>query len=324
MKTKIALLGTGEWWGWHHARVLTEHPDVDFCAIVGRDPERTKQRAAEFNVTPYTDIAQMLETEQPDMVAVCLGNKQHYEPTLQLIKAGVPLFVEKPLVFDLTEADHLLEEADKRSLFFALNFNHRWALPVQKAAEAIAQQKLGNLVFATWRFGGEGPECHEWENLIETQCHGFDMLEHLCGPIDSIAMQVSDASNKGFSTYAIALHFKNHAVGSMTGSYDTSYAYPSTHHLELNGTKGRIVIEDTVKRYSFQEAGNETAEVWQAGYFNDKDRMFHHAFDKHFADMLSAFRAGEQPPVHARDGRRALALAKAAIESFEKGAIVKV
>ena len=84
------------------------------------------------------------------------------------------------------------------------------------------------------------------------------------------------------------------------------------------------MIEDTVKKYSFQEAGNETAEVWQAGYFNDKDRMFHYAFDKHFADMLTAFRAGAKPPVDARAGRRALELAKAAIESFEKGVIVKV
>ena len=217
MKTKIALMGTGEWWGWHHARVLAEHPDVDFCAIAGRDPEKTQKRAAEFGVTAYTDLAEMLEKEKPDLVNVCLGNKQHYEPTLKLIKAGVPLFIEKPLVFDLAEADHLIGEAEKRNLFVALNFNHRWALPVQKAAEAIKQQKLGDLVFATWRFGGEGPECYEWENLIETQCHAFDMLEHLCGPIDSIAMQASDASNKGFSSYAIALHFKKSCGGQPHG-----------------------------------------------------------------------------------------------------------
>jgi hypothetical protein len=38
--------------------------------------------------------------------------------------------------------------------------------------------------------------------------------------------------------------------------------------------------------------------------------------------MLAAFRAGEQPPVHARAGRRALALALAIIRSFETGARV--
>lgn len=324
MKTKIALVGTGEWWGWHHARILSGHPNVEFCAIAGRNHERTKARADEFKVHSYTDVKKMMETEKPDLICVCLGNKDHYLPTLEIIRAGIPLFVEKPLVFDTKEADSLIDEAAKKGLFFALNFNHRWALPVEKAYAAIQAGRLGDIVYATWRFGGEGPSCHEFENLIETQCHGFDMLEHLCGPIDSVAMQASDVSGKGYSSYAIALHFTKGAVGSLTGSYDTSYAYPSTHYLEINGIKGRVIIEDTVKRYSFQQAGNETAEVWQAGYFNDKDRMFHHAFDKHFEDMLNAFRAGEEPPVHARMGRRALRIAAAAIESFEKGAIVKI
>lgn len=324
MKTKIALVGTGAWWGWHHARILSEHPDIDFCALVGRTPDKLHARAEEFQVNAYTTIKDMLAQEKPDLVSVCLGNKDHYQPTLELIKADIPVFVEKPLVFDMQEADHLIEEAEKRNLFFALNFNHRWALPVQKSYQAIQQGRLGILIYATWRFGGEGPQCHQWENLIETQCHGFDMLEHLCGPIDSVAMQASNASNKGFSSYTLSLRFKNAAVGSMTGSYDTSYAFPNTHLLEINGMKGRIMVEDTVKKYSFQETGNETAEVWQAGYFNDKDRMFHHAFDKHFEDMIKAFRSGQEPPVHARMGRRALRLAKAAIESFEKGLIVKV
>ena len=60
-------------------------------------------------------------------------------------------------------------------------------------------------------------------------------------------------------------------------------------------------------------------EVWQAGYFNDRDRDFHRAFDRHMDAILEAFRQGKEPPVHARAGRRALALAYAAIESFESG-----
>ena len=52
------------------------------------------------------------------------------------------------------------------------------------ARAAIASGDLGDVVFATWRFGGEaGTSAHPHANLIETQCHGFDMLEHLCGPI---------------------------------------------------------------------------------------------------------------------------------------------
>jgi len=303
---------------------LSQHPEVDFCAIVGRTLEKTRTRAAEYGVPYYLDIQEMLDNEQPDLVSLSLPNQGHYAATMAVIEAGYPLLVEKPLVFDLDEADRLLTAAANRNLFFAINFNHRYARPVELAYEAIQAGRLGDLVFATWRFGGSGGDCHDHNNLIETQCHGFDMLEHLCGPIDSIMAQMTDRSGKGYSTLVLALHFANGAVGSLVGSYDSSYAYADTHHVEINGTAGRILIHDTVRQYSFQAASSESAEVWQAGYFNDRDREFHRTFDKHFSAILTAFQAGDPPPIHAAAGRRALVLARTAIESFETGKRVAI
>jgi predicted dehydrogenase len=179
-------------------------------------------------------------------------------------------------------------------------------------------------VFATRRFGGEGTSDHPNANLVETQCHGFDLLEYLCGPIDSIMAEMTDQTGKGYSTLVLALRFRNGAVGSLVGTYDSSYAYPGTHLLEINGTRGRALIEDTVRRYSYQPSGSETAEVWQAGYFNDRDRAFHQTFDRYMDAHLTAFKQGQEPPVHARAGHRALLLAQAAIESFETGRRVAI
>ena len=320
-RLNIALIGTGGW-GRQHARILAGRPDVDFCGVLGRDPARTAARAAEFATRPYTDLGAMLDAQNPDLAFVCLPNQAHFDVTLQLIRAGVPLLVEKPLVFDLAEADSLLNEAAARNLFFAINFNHRYAKPVQLAHEAIRAGRLGNITFATWRFGGEGKGDHPHANLIETQCHGFDLLEHLCGPVASVMAEMTDATGKGFSTMSVALKFAGGAVGNLLGSYDSSYAYPGTHRVEVNGTAGRVVIEDTVRRYSFHAAGCETGEMWEAGYFNDRDRSFERTFDAHVGAVLTAFRAGEEPPIHARAGRRALALAHACIASFEQGARV--
>ena len=130
---------------------------------------------------------------------------------------------------------------------------------------------------------------------------------------------MTDKTGKGFATLALALGFRNGAVGSLVGSYDSSYAYPDTHRVEVNGLAGRVVIEDTVRRYSFHSAGCETGEVWQAGYFNDQDREFHRTFDRSMDALLAAFQAGQPPPVGAEAGRRALQLAHAAIESHETG-----
>ncbi len=320
---KIALVGTGGW-GRQHARIFAQRPDVEFCAVLGRNRERAEARAAEYGVRAYTDIAEMLDREKPDLVSLSLPNQGHFAPTLQVIKAGFPLLVEKPLVFDLAEADTLLDEARKRDLFFAINFNHRYAKPVQMAHEAIRSGRLGELMFATWRFGGEGGSDHPHANLIETQCHGFDMLEHLCGPIEAMSAEMTDKTGGGFTTLVLALKFQNKAVGSLVGSYDTSYAYPDTHRVEISGLTGRLVIEDTVRRYTFHPAGSETGEIWQAGYFNDLDREFHRTFDRYIDALLEAFRAGQPPPVPAQAGRRALRLASAAIESCETGRRVSV
>src|SRR5512141_2385177 len=166
-RVKVALVGAGNW-GWQHARIFAADPRVDFCAIAGRRLERTQSRAEEVGVRFHFDVDEMLAKEQPDIVSLSLPNQEHYEATLQVIQAGFPLLVEKPLVFDLQQADTLLREAEKRGLFFAINFNHRYAKPVQLASDAIQNGKLGELVFATWRFGGEGPKGHPHANLIET------------------------------------------------------------------------------------------------------------------------------------------------------------
>jgi myo-inositol 2-dehydrogenase/D-chiro-inositol 1-dehydrogenase len=320
---KVALIGAGGW-GCQHARVFSERSDVDFCAVVGRTTEKTQARAAKFGTRAYTDIGEMLDVERPDLVSLSLPNQGHFDATLQVIQAGVPLLVEKPLVFDLTEADTLLREAAARNLFFAINFNHRYAKPVQMAKAAIDAGRLGAINFATWRFGGGGSSDHPHANLIETQCHGFDMLEYLCGPIESIMAEMTDKTGGGFRTLALALRFAGGAVGTLLGSYDTSYSYPDTHHVEVNGSAGHAIIEDTVRRYTFQAANSETREVWQAGYFNDRDREFHRTFDVYIDALLTAFQNGEPPPVPASAGRRALALAYASIESFETGRRVEM
>jgi myo-inositol 2-dehydrogenase/D-chiro-inositol 1-dehydrogenase len=230
-KIKVCLVGAGVW-GRQHARVFSQRPDVELCAVAGRTLAKTQARASEFGLRAYTNLQEMLAAEKPDLVSLSLPNLEHFEATMQVIETGCPLLVEKPLTFELAEANRLLTEAEKRGLFFAINFNHRYAKPLRLAREAIKEGRLGDITHAIWRFGGEANVSpHPYANLIETQCHGFD----------------------------------------------------------------------------------------QAGYFNDFDREFHRTFNMHLDAVVQAFKRGDQSPVHARAGRRALQLAWAAVESFQSG-----
>ena len=322
-KVKVALIGTGNWC-LQHCRVLKEHPKVEFCGILGRNKERTKKRAKLFDVPYYLDLKELIKNQKPDLINISLPNEHHFNMTMQVIKSSCHLFVEKPLVFKMHEAKKLLAEAKKRKLFFGINFNWRYSTPVSKAIKTIKENKLGDINFITWRFGGTGGGGDPFGNIIETQCHGFDMLEYLNGPIKSVHSFMTNKTNNGFSTFVISMKFKNKSVGSLVGSYDTSYAYPNTHYLEINGSNGRILIEDQVRKYSFNKQGDETAEVWQSGFFNDYEREFHRTFDEHFNEVVKKFINNEEPPVHAKVGKRVLELALSSIESYKKRKIVHI
>jgi predicted dehydrogenase len=111
--------------------------------------------------------------------------------------------------------------------------------------------------------------------------------------------QMTNKTQGAYSTLAVALEFASGAVGSLVGSYDSSYAYPVTHLLEINDTNGRLLVQETVKRLDISQAGDETRQVWEAGYFIDVDREFHRTFDKYADALLGALRAGDEPPVRA-------------------------
>ena len=151
------------------------------------------------------------------------------------------------------------------------------------------------------------------------------MLELLCGPIVSVMAQMTDRTSAGsFRTLAIALQFASGAVGSLVGSYDTAYAYPDTHALEVSGTRGRLLIEDTVRRYTFspttarrpRSGRRATSTTWTAASTPRSTST----------STRCSRRSGpaSRRPVHAQAGRRALELALASIESFRTGRRVEV
>jgi predicted dehydrogenase len=94
------VVGAGTW-GEQHARVFAGRTDTELVGIIGRTPERTERRAAAYGTTAYTNLDEMLASAKPDLVTTSLPNEALFAPALQLIRHGVPLLVEKPLVFSL-------------------------------------------------------------------------------------------------------------------------------------------------------------------------------------------------------------------------------
>ncbi len=323
---RVALVGTGLW-GCEHARALHANPHVQFVGLCGRTLSKTQARAAQFGVPAYDHIGRMLDEQKPDLVSLCLPNMEHFPATMEVLRRNTAAFVEKPFVFDLDEGKQLIAAAEERGLFFAINFNHRYAEAFLRAKALLDAGELGRTVFASWRFGGnhdypfEHPHCQ----LIETQCHGIDMLLHLVGPIASVQAEMTNLTGKnGYGTVVLAIKFAGGAVGSLVGSYDSSYAYPDAQRLEINGDRGRLVVHDTCRRLEFNRLDDAVSQVWQSTYFDDEARYFAGSHDRHLADLVRAFRMKEPPPIPATRGLEVLAVCHAAIRSFESGRRVDV
>ena len=139
-----------------------------------------------------------------------------------------------------------------------------------------------------------------------------------------MAEMTDNGGRNSYSSFTLSLRFDNGAVGSFLATLDANEDNRLSLLIDIGGTDGRILIEDNVRSYTFQATDSEMAETWQAGFFEDGLRSFGHNLDRLLDALIPALLAGQEPPVPARRGLRALELAYAAIESFQTGRRIEV
>ena len=278
-RIRVAVVGTGD--GGARARPsLLAAGRCRAVAIVGRSHAKAVQRAREFATTPYVDLDAMLEAERPDLVSVCLPNEDHFDTTLRGDRSRLSRCWWRSR-WCSTSARPTISwtAAAERDLFFAINFNHRYAEPVQMAPGGHRRRRRsGRLDVRHLALRRRGR--HQHAPVRQPHRDPVPRLRHARAPVrpDPVCQRPDERPDRtrtaprsrSRSTFATG------AVGTMLGSYDSSYAYPRhASYVEVNGTAGRVHVDDTVKRFTRSSPATRPREVWEAGYFNDPDRDFH-------------------------------------------------
>ena len=317
---RAAVVGAGTV-GSVHARALAAHPAAELVAVCGRTSPRAERLAAAYGVRAYLAVDEMMRTERPDVVCVCTGNKDHPAPTLAALAGGAHVFVEKPLAFSLDEARAMVEAARERGVKLGVNFNHRFSAPYRRALAFVGDESLGPPAYLTLKFAGSlyeelnDPYCQ----LIETQGHSFDLLRLFGGEITEVSAFLGDPRGIGvYTSAAVALRFESGAVGTLVGSWDSSYAHPEAQLFEYCAVGGRAVVENVVDAVRLFRHDREEYTEWRPGLFETAQRDFWHTIDTHLGAFLDAVAGGREPPVTGEDGLRALELTFAAVRSFEE------
>ena len=124
----VAILGTGNV-AKGHLKAIQATEGAKLVALGTRVQERGQAWAVEQGVSCpiYSDLEQLLEDDQVDIVIIATPNNQHAQQTIQVAKAGKHILIEKPVALnlqDLRAMQAAVQESGVRTLVsFVLHWN---------------------------------------------------------------------------------------------------------------------------------------------------------------------------------------------------------
>ncbi len=122
---------------------------TEIAGIADVDVVRAEGLASRFPVgRVYADWREMLETERPEIVSVCLPNGLHEDATVTALEGGAHVLCEKPLAPTAEAAERMFAAARRhgRQLMAAQQF--RWAPGILAVKEVIDAGDIGDVYFA--------------------------------------------------------------------------------------------------------------------------------------------------------------------------------
>ena len=127
-----------------HGPLLEVHPGYRIEKILERHRHESKGKH------PGSQLVRTFEeiTADPgiELVVVNTPDHLHMEMATRAIEAGKHVVVEKPFTLKTSDADRLMELADKRGVLLSVYHNRRWDGVYLTVKEVLASGKLGRLV----------------------------------------------------------------------------------------------------------------------------------------------------------------------------------
>ena len=127
-------------------------------------PERLSYVASEFQAQCFPTFETGLETFRPDIVLVCTPPVHHVAQSMQALRAGAHVFVEKPLSDRLDGVEELGAEAAKRGLTVQVGYNLRFYPPIQKLKQLVDESAVGKILWARVEVGSYLPDWRPWQD----------------------------------------------------------------------------------------------------------------------------------------------------------------
>src|SRR5690349_19940756 len=132
-KLRMALVGGGQgaFIGRVHATAAVLDNRAELVAgALSSDPAKAKASAPSFDIKPdraYGSYKELIESEKKlgddkriDFISVATPNHTHFEIAKAAVEAGFNVMCDKPMTFDLAQAEELLKAVEKSGVVFAV------------------------------------------------------------------------------------------------------------------------------------------------------------------------------------------------------------
>lgn len=341
---KLGLIGCGQVAETRHLPALQHVPNADVIAVGDTDPNRLDALAGRFRIEGrYPHHRALLDDPNVDAVAVCVPAQFHVEIALDALDADKHVFVEKPLALSLDDADQLIERAAHTSRQVTVGFNFRWHHLIRRAREMIQRGTLGPIALMCSTLTSNYQNVPEWRKhresgggvLFEMAVHHFDLWRFLLqSEVDDVFATTQSGQWEDESSIVTARMRDGVQV---SGTFSETTA--GTHEVEIYGRQGRLRV--SCYRFDGLEflpassyAGDIRIRLQNAvrilrewPHVISSVRGHNDVMDSYQAEwqhFVDAIQHGSPVDCTLEDGRRALQIALAAVESAHRGAPVQV
>ncbi|MFD4024521.1 Gfo/Idh/MocA family protein [Streptomyces sp. NPDC058576] len=184
---RVGIIGAdtrASWAGASHVPALAAQPAFQLAAVATRHEESARSAAETFGAGRwFADPFELIRDPSIDLVTVAVKVPAHRDLVLAALAANKAVYAESPLGVNVAEAEEMAAAAG--SLHTAIGLQGRHNPSVRRAAQIIAQGKLGRLLSArfTATTFGNGPESVSAYGYFDKAASGAGFLPIAAGHV---------------------------------------------------------------------------------------------------------------------------------------------
>jgi predicted dehydrogenase len=354
-KLKTGIIGCGKV-AHIHANALKNIPESEFTAVCGRNIEKAKIFADQYDVRAFSNISEMISKTGIEAVIIGTPHPAHAIPTIEAIESGANVIVEKPMASSLEDCDAMIESANLNNKKLSVISQRRLYAPAQRIKNAINDGKIGKPVLGTvnmlgWRnkdYYDSDPWRGTWKAegggvLVNQAPHQLDLLLWYMGDIDELYGSWANLNHPYIEvedTSIAVIKFKNGALGNIVVSNSQSPALYGK--VAIHGSNGATIgvqtdggamfiagmstIEEPPYNDLWTVSGEEDKlDVWKKedSDFFQKINPVEYYHELQIRDFIHAILDDRQVMISADEGRKTVELFSAIYRSQKENQVIK-